>query len=299
MFDIFEGTEQPWNDPVPEVKGKMFDFKKEEELLLEHFVSDIRNIIMSYIDTPLDSFKDININKCMEDGDYLYYTKEKTLTHYLFDQEGIDYVVDMLNNSEYLNANNFQNQYDWFKRTELWFLCRANEGCIIREMDGLTSKHFQNKDCWYHTELYWVCQNKMYYLLLQICYLNGPYCWKPEHFLNFDEHNKSELSYLIVKELEHIMLKIKGWKCEHFLSKNTRGYSKLAHLCYAKMSKFLLSIKWKPEHFLNIDEDGETELYILCNNKMYDVIRHVEFKEEHCGSDMEKKYLEMNFIFYS
>lgn len=192
----------------------MFNFEDEKKLLSEHFIPDISNLIISYINTPLESFEDIDIEECCRNGDHIYFDKYRTLLIFLctsgLHSKLLNYhelCIGMLNNITYFKADHFQNKY-MYERTELYYLCKNNMFNIIFKFKDLKPKHFQNKDAFGMTELYQLCKNKRTDVLM---YIKG---LTPNHFLNKDINKTTELYYLIYNEMIDVIKHI-GFKLEH------------------------------------------------------------------------------------
>lgn len=296
-----------------------FENHDEEKLLSEYFIPDIQKLIMSYINTPLKSFEDIDIKECIKTGDYIYYNEKKvSLMHYLFsrkpylfDFDTIQNVKKLLENSKYLKFEHFQNvTKNYTIGTEMYWMVRNKMSSSLLRLIKLSgcSPIYYVKQIDTHTIIGWLCLLGMSNVLLELVKISG---WKPDHF-QITTNGKYVSSNTILHSLCKYkmsdtileLLKLPGWKPEHFQNmskkKNRVMRTELYWVCRNKMSDIILNIKgWKPEHFLNRNYTDNirglwcvvSELYILCENKMEDIIKHVGFKLEHCATDIERDYL--------
>lgn len=181
-------------------------FKEKEKILQEYIIPDISNLIMGYINIKLNSFKEIDIDECVEYGNYLYYTENETLLHYIFrtfGQAKRRVVENLLDKSTYLKANNFQNIGE-DKETELHWICYMEMESIILLINDLKPSHFQNKDKHNVTELYWLCKYNLGNAILSIKN------WKIKHFQNKNNMGRTELYWLCKNKMHNNIIQING-----------------------------------------------------------------------------------------
>lgn len=271
-------------------------------------ILDIANIIISYMPPYKDIFEDNFISECIANGDYLYYNKNNTtLIHYLFEKNRIADIKKLLENSNYLEANNFQNK-DKNGSTELYWLCQNKmhktiATIIFNCIDGgqFSPKHFQNTGFRGRTELHCLCRHNMGETIALIGrnFVAPRTFWKPKHFQNKDDYGRTELYLVCYKKMYetialigrhfvynkdgHKVLNIKQspiWEAKHFQNKNKAGQTELYWLCINRMQKSIVLINgnfvdgeyWKKKYFQNEDKHGDTEFVYLYHNKMHKAI---------------------------
>ena len=250
----------------------MFEFSGYKQELNKICIPDITNIIIGYTYGYIEKFDEDFIKHCIDNGNYLYYNKNKvTLIHNLFNKERYNDIKILLKNSKYLRAEHFQNK-DEYERTELYWICFYKMHDTIIQIDGLKAKHFQNKSEDGDTELYWLCLHEMHDTIIQIDGL------KAEHFQNKDEYGQTELSKLCYYEMHDTIIQINGLKAEHFRNKDNKERTELHWLCKNNMHN---TIKAIGRNFV----DGANE------NKVFDNVQSTFWKLEHCNTDMERQYM--------
>ena len=242
----------------------MFEFSEYNQELNNFCIPDITNIIIGYVTGYIEKFDEDFIENCINNGEYLYYNKNKvTLIHYLFEKYLCDHVKILLKNSKYLRAKYFQNKNN-IGETELFQLCYYEMHDTIIRINGLKVEHFQNKNNNIQTELSWLCYHKMR------------------------------------DTIEHI----NGLKAEHFQNKDEYGQTELSKLCYYEMHDTIIQINGlKAEHFRNKDNKERTELHWLCKNNMHNTIKAIGhnfvdgfWKLKHCNTDMERQYMKKHIL---
>ena len=202
----------------------MFEFSEYNQELNNFCIPDITNIIIGYVTGYIEKFDEDFIENCINNGQYLYYNKNKvTLIHYLFEKYLCDHVKILLKNSKYLRAKYFQNKNN-IGETELHWLCFYEMHNIIIQIDGLKTEHFQNKNDMGETELYLLCKNEMHNTIIQIDGL------KAKHFQNKDKYGQTELYWLCYHKMHDTIIQISRnfadsfWKFEHCSTDMERQY---------------------------------------------------------------------------
>ena len=276
----------------------MFEFSGYKQELNNFCIPDMTNIIICYTYGYIDEFTINFIDNCIVDGNYLYYNKNKaTLVHYLFDKKRYNDIKILLKNSKYLRAKHFQNK-NIYGQTELYWLCYYEMHNTIIQIDGLKAEHFQNKDEDGWTELHRLCYHKMHNTIIQIDGL------KAKHFQNKNNNIQTELYWICLNEMHDTIVQIDGLKAKHFQNKNKNGDTELHWLCINNMHNTIIQIDGlKAKHFQNKDNTGRTELYWLCIKKMHDTIKAIGrnfadgfWKLEHCNTDIERQYMKDNIL---
>ena len=146
-------------------------------------IPDLMNIIISYTSNYVEIFDEKFISECIKTGHYLYYNKNNTtLIHHLLQKERLDDIKDLFVNSKYLRVEHFQNK-DKYNRTELYWLCYNNMHETIIRIKNWKPEHVKNKNRNGKTELYWLCKYKMHKIIALITsnFIDGDH-WKPKHF---------------------------------------------------------------------------------------------------------------------
>ena len=233
----------------------LLEFLNYIEVLNIFLIPDLSNIIISYISHYVEMFDENFISECIKTGHYLYYNKNyTTLVHYLFEKKRLDDIKNLFINSKYLKAEHFQNK-NMNGETELYWLCYEEMHSTIalashnfvdgfnedKVFDNVQSpfwkpEHFQNKNKYGKTELYWLCHNKMYKTITLITSnFVGENCWKPKHFQNKNKDGRTELYWICYTEMHKTITLVTSnfvdgdfWKPEHFQNKNKKGETELA-----------------------------------------------------------------------
>lgn len=225
----------------------------QKNILLTFFISDISKLIIDFVGNPTDVFDKKFINKCIIDGDHLFFNDyNESVLYYLFRLKRYNDVIELISNSKYLKPDYFQNFY--YGQTETYHLCKNKMSQSLLKIGNWKTEHFQHGR---ENSLHLLCENKMSKVILSIK------DWEPKHSQHKYNHKYKHSNYIY-----------------HYV------YTELYWLCKNKMIEVIRKISnWKPEHFLNTS-DKSTELYWLCNNKMSSVL----LKIDGLGSEHFYKY---------
>lgn len=186
----------------------MFGFNGYIPILNNVFIPDITNIIISYIDYPMKEFTKDFLNKCIKNGDYLFYTKQYSLLNHII-SKNVLLLDNIFKNNTFITVRiEHFNNISQHGITELFFLCDNIHNAwnpILKLIANYDMKYFQkyfdDKTC-----LHLLCGNCNYDIICLIPNL------KKKYFQNKDYYYSTELD-ILHKKWAHVLVFLLTYFC--------------------------------------------------------------------------------------
>lgn len=229
----------------------MFNLEEEKKILQNFVIPDISDIIISFINTSINKFDDKFLNNCVKNKDYLFYNKNnETVLHYILGRETDEILLNLFKNIKYIKISHFQN-YNKYNNTELYIICDYKLYDIIIYLINrlnLNIIHFQNHNQDKDTELSLLCQSKKV-KIIKVLLSNKNYRVNIKYFQNIGEHDRTELWWICFNNLYSIIQLIPNLNINHFQNKNLDGTTELD--CYLFEHGMINVCKYVPDVTVN------------------------------------------------